>query len=460
MAQNIPVARSTKTLQSKIDALGTYPRWKVLIGVILIGSLLIISRQPSVVYHPQFWAEDGAVWYADAWNRGWIALIQPHTGYLQTISRITAMIAVQLPFLWGPALFMLIAGLAQLAPLLYWFSPRYDTLIPHWGARLFLAFVYIGLPNSYEVNMNLTNAQWHLALVAFLIVFSQPPKTHRTWWRDLSLLALAGVSGPFSVLLWPVAAWHTWITRSRWAQHTLSVLSATALIQGVLILVTAGQARSHAPLGASLLTLSRIIAGQIGLGAAIGLRGYAVMQLPYQQAAALIRHISGLSLGAIVHIIDLWHTPLPPLIITLIMFILALWAIRHGPPILQGFITYTVIILAASLVTPAVSRTRPAWDVMTQAGAGNRYFVLPILGWLVTLAWLAWQTQASVFRRIARILLTITCALGITVGWVYPAHGMEVLSPYVHALSSNPPGHHVVIPIEPKGWTMTLNARH
>ena len=53
MAQNIPVARSTKTLQSKIDALGTYPRWKVLVGVILIGSLLIISRQPSIVYHPQ-----------------------------------------------------------------------------------------------------------------------------------------------------------------------------------------------------------------------------------------------------------------------------------------------------------------------------------------------------------------------------------------------------------------------
>ena len=97
MAQNIPVARSTKTLQSKIDALGTYPRWKVLIGVILIGSLLIISRQPSVVYHPQFWAEDGAVWYADAWNRGWIALIQPHTGYLQTISRITAMIGSATP---------------------------------------------------------------------------------------------------------------------------------------------------------------------------------------------------------------------------------------------------------------------------------------------------------------------------------------------------------------------------
>ena len=36
----------------------------------LLGVLLVILRRPDAVTYPQFWAEDGSSWFADAYNSG------------------------------------------------------------------------------------------------------------------------------------------------------------------------------------------------------------------------------------------------------------------------------------------------------------------------------------------------------------------------------------------------------
>lgn len=135
---------------------------------------LIVARRPDALFHPQFWAEDGPIWYQDAYNDGVWALLHPHTGYLQTLSRLTALVAVQFPLAWGPTIYAVVALYFQVLPAFVLLSAHLDQDIQSWAGRLALAYFYALVPNSYEWNMNVTNAQWHLALAAFLMIISTP----------------------------------------------------------------------------------------------------------------------------------------------------------------------------------------------------------------------------------------------------------------------------------------------
>ena len=55
---------------------------------------LIILRRPDAILNPQFWAEDGVLWYANAYNLGIVrSLLMTDAGYYQTLCRITGAIA-------------------------------------------------------------------------------------------------------------------------------------------------------------------------------------------------------------------------------------------------------------------------------------------------------------------------------------------------------------------------------
>jgi hypothetical protein len=54
-------------------------RWQIVGFSLAIA--LVISRQPSALFHPQFFAEDGHVFFADAYNFGWfVSLFRTYSG--------------------------------------------------------------------------------------------------------------------------------------------------------------------------------------------------------------------------------------------------------------------------------------------------------------------------------------------------------------------------------------------
>ena len=84
----------------------------------LAAVALVVSRRPEGITNPQFWAEDGKVWFAQAYNEGALsALLSPWTGYAQTFSRLVAAASLMVPFRHAPLVFNVAAVLAQaLAP--------------------------------------------------------------------------------------------------------------------------------------------------------------------------------------------------------------------------------------------------------------------------------------------------------------------------------------------------------
>jgi len=64
-------------------------------GVFLISFLILFSRRPDAILNAQFYAEDGARWFADAYHMGWRCLLIPDSGYLQTVSRIIGLLSLR-----------------------------------------------------------------------------------------------------------------------------------------------------------------------------------------------------------------------------------------------------------------------------------------------------------------------------------------------------------------------------
>jgi hypothetical protein len=68
-----------------------------------ISLLVMIARRPDILSNAMFWAEDGAVYFADAWNRGaLISLFLPFAGTLQLFPRAVYGVATLLPVQFVP----------------------------------------------------------------------------------------------------------------------------------------------------------------------------------------------------------------------------------------------------------------------------------------------------------------------------------------------------------------------
>lgn len=411
-------------------------RKHILVFVTVVAWVLIVSRRPAAVFHPMFWAESGTIWYAQAWNLGWKTLWVPYGGYLQVVPRLVALLATYFPITYGPSIFVGVAWIAQVAPLWYWFSSRFDAVVPSWYLRGFLGLLYLVIPNSYEVNMNLTNSQVHLALVAFLLLYTSPPTSKWSHRRDIVVLALAALSGPYCLLLWPVALWQWWSERDRWRLQILMFLTATSVVQGTIVLVFAKTARSAAPLGASLGNLLRIVGGQVLTASLFGMHEYArISSLPQ------------------------WHGLVLPLLVVVAGGVVVAHAARTGPPILRGLIVYAGLVLTAALMLPLVSMTQPQWPLMAVAGEGNRYYFIPMLAWTSSLLYCLTSNRAHMLRWVATVLLSILLIVGIPRDWAYPAYAPLYWNKYASEVQSARPGSTVSIPINPPGWSMELHIR-
>jgi hypothetical protein len=116
--------------------------------VFLLVLAALLTRRPGLFLHAEFYAEDGRVWFAQAYNAGWLhSLTLPEGGYLNTLQRLVAGIALLVPFRWAP-LVMAIAGLLlQALPVTLLLSARCRS----WGPlflRCVFAVIYVVLPNS------------------------------------------------------------------------------------------------------------------------------------------------------------------------------------------------------------------------------------------------------------------------------------------------------------------------
>lgn len=408
--------------------------------LLAVAAALTFARVPSRLLRPELYAEDGSFWLQDAYLRGVSSLLLPHTGYLQILSRLCGLLFLVLPMTQAPLLFAVVAFAVQLAPVALLLSARGAGLLPSLPARLMLVAYYVGEPNSSEVQINVTNAMWHLAVAGFLIIVL--PKPRRAWAvaADLAALVLSGLSGPFALLLAPVAGWRVlqdWLRERRLARLDLiyaAAIGACAVIQAGCLLVDAGTQRIT-NLGASSLGLCRILVARVFIGGIIAEgRAAQLVHAPHAvgDAVAVLASFAGVALLA------------------------AAW--WRGPTAYRQFVLFGALIVAGGLASPMITGLQPQWPLMSLPIAGGRYFIIAMLGWFAALLIVAARPMRWRAHWLARGLLA-ACVIGVVASWRCLDYDAVDFQSAARIFDNAPAGVAVSFPGNPVGWGFTLTKR-
>lgn len=421
-------AKPIDHVKSRKEYLGGY----LLLFVVVAAFAIVVLRRPDAVLNPQFWAEDGKYWYAEAYNLGAIhSLLLPHTGYFQTISRLTAAFTMMFPLAWAPFIFISVAIIAKVLPVILILSSRFSSLIPSFRTRVLLPFIYLALPNSWEVHANLTNAQSHLALLAFMVIIAEP-NDHLAWRLfDIVMILLAGLSTPASILLIPIAARWWWIHRGKWPLIILITTCCCGLIQATSFLLTAQQTRILEPLGATPELFIRILSGQVFLAALIGQKGYEQIFSP-----------SG------------WYTAFASVVAVLGLMVVVK-ALFKAPEELRLFIIFAAMMFGSALITPNLRATVPRWEASAWPGICGRYWFIPMIAFVTVLLWMTGKSCSRILRVFASLALVVM-VVGIILDWRHHPFFDFQFREHARQFETAPKGAEVIIPINPPGWSMRL----
>jgi hypothetical protein len=400
--------------------------------VFLLACAVLVTRRPDAIFHAQFYAEDGHVWFADAYNFGWwSALFRAQDGYYQTFPRLAAAFALLAPLWLAPLILNLVALAAEALPVNLLLSARSSA----WGSlrfRALLAVAYLALPNSREMTIIVTSSQWLLMLSAFLVLTATPADSAAGSVFDFLILVLCGLTGPFCFFLLPIAAFLAWRRGGRWGWMMTSVLLVTTLVQAWALLVIDRSGRSHAVLGAGAALFTRILAGQIYFATLLGGNSLAANSSPVVFSILLCAAIAGTAL-------------------------LAVCFARAGLE-MRLFLVLTGMLLIASLISPAAYPPpgMSRWEMLAKV-AGIRYWFFPTLVCTWSLLWAA-RSRIEALKAASVVLLFAMC-FGVVRDWRQPALNDRHFAEYVKAFEAAPPGTVVVLPENPPGWNIRL-AKH
>jgi hypothetical protein len=412
----------------------TAPRPWTLALLMVVAAGIVFAHRIDAFTHPQFYAEDGARWFSDAYNFGPLhALGFALAGYFQVLSRLGPLIAAPFGVANQPLVYNICGLLIQIAPVFYFLSSRFETVVPNFWMRIALSLIYLLMPAD-ELNVTITSAPFHLAILATLVVIAPAPS--RWYWKvfDVSTVLLSGMSGPFAYILFPITALWYLVRRRRFTLILLLVFALTLAVQ-----VYASRLSPRTPgadVGASLSNLLLIVSDRIILAGIFAEPGH--------------RHV---------YLAGQWHGTVFAGLVCLAALVVVLYAARKACWELRLFALTALGIVAASLVTPLVSSTGNEWLILATGEAGGRYFFMARVAWVVTLIWAVSRVPRVWMRRSAWIAGGVAFSSGFTT-WAYTPFTNFNWPQEAHAIQTAAPGTKLILPINPGGaWAIDVTVK-
>ena len=404
----------------------------VLVGLTCLA-LVVFSRSPDLLLTARFFAEDGQIFYQQAHELGFVhSILLPYAGYLHLFPRLVAGLSLWLPLFYVPLFFNVVALTVHCLTAVYICSPRMRNIGPL-PLRLIVAFLYLGLPHIGEVWGKLTNSQWQMAVLSLLILIAAPPQGRLGTWFDRVALAIGALTGPFCILLLPIAALVAIYRRSSRTITQLAIVGLGAAVQAVALLLK-GRPTETAKLGASFSLLGKLLVRWLFLG----------MLPSLARVPDFLRDIVGwwvfdacLAVGALA--------------------VLA-WIFGKSGLEMRCVLLFGAIVTAASLASPKIVSWGEQWPTML-LGAGERYWFIPRLVLAVAVLWSAVQPfckWARVAGAAALLAIFICCAEG----WHIEQWNGIHFRTYAHVFNALPVGAQLRLPIDPPpSWTLSLTKK-
>lgn len=397
---------------------------------LILSCVILITRRPDVFFHPQLWAEDGAVFLLQVWNGDVLgSILTPRDGYFQTLPKVTMAFASIFDLNYVAFISVAIATSIRLAFIAFILSSRLN----NFDIKLRILFVlyYLLQPNVQEGYINITNTHTYLAIYLLAIIISDEPKNKLSKTHDLIVLALSGVSGPFVALLAPSLA------LKRLYQHgglfsALKKINAFDLVFSLCLIIQASSvffgdfSRTKTPLGASLPLFFDIFSYKIIFGSFIDLK-FANWVFDKQLMNA---GLTCILIAAVIHafIKTGWHS--------------------------KSIITYIAFSVFVSLYKPVISQSGDQWPLLFSPIVGSRYFIITGMGlFCLVMYYLFYVLKNNIAITLATLSVIFVC---LCFSYRMPRLDNVGYSEDVKTYNKASIGEEVTIRINPPGWAVKL----
>jgi hypothetical protein len=339
-----------------------------------LAGILLFVRYPDWFLRPRLWAEDFVKFFLDARCIGNPAIFQSYSGYIHLIPRLIAWVGARLDPAIIPTFYLSASFAFTLLVVARVFSPRLD--LP---GKPLLALAIVAVPHTGEVFLSITNIQWIAALALVLTLLMRDPAGPLEWAGDISVLILAGLTGPFSLFIFPFFVLRALYRATNASRVLLAAELLAALVQELQILRNTAVAIPGQSVGAiSPLNLVAVLSSRIPL-ALIGAQGWAYR---VDRAFVICAGVAGASA-------------------------IAAMALAQGSHRRERI---CILLFAVLLIGFTTAKIRiDAWDYREMVD-GDRYFYLPkvMLLWVIV-CWLCRKQRESLSPAIVVAAAGLFC---------------------------------------------------
>jgi hypothetical protein len=357
------------------------------LGVAVLLAGIVAARRPDAVTNPQFWAEDGYVYFYENLVLGFPrALRTLYFGYPYLTQRLIALVGGLLPLADAPRLYTSSAIALTALSLAAFALPAFRHLVRSDGLRVLFGIAAVCLPFDQEVLSNPANVGWFLAIWLSLLSVMRLP---RQAWK-VALLTLCGwvviFTSPLAIVNLPL-----WLLRGWWGvrrRDPLEVGCSAALLAGAgALMVLCGRLGADAswtPSGAKGFTL--LSDPQGFLGRYLALTFYWAAALPLRPGT-LVGHPADIA---------------APIVGALLLAGLIVLSVAGRLRSLPALLTATYLFLGSFLVLllgrPVYFFILSSWNALP-----TRYLVFPGAMFLLTVVATFDALPASHWRTLAGV---------------------------------------------------------
>lgn len=188
------------------------------ISLISLYVFFLFARAPDILLQGRFWAEEGFVFYSNAFNLHPLqALFHVYGGYINLGASGTTLIAryVFLPPRYAPYVTIFCGLFVQLLPLYVLLTAK-DKWLQLFKTRVLATLLLLFIPESSEISLQCLHLQFHLTLACVFIAFTTSSYNHQK--PKLFILFLAPLCGLLPITTIPIFLYKT-ITKGNRAQY-------------------------------------------------------------------------------------------------------------------------------------------------------------------------------------------------------------------------------------------------
>ena len=216
-------------------------------------------RRPSDALYPAVWAEDGLTNIPQALSHQWGSLLMPVNGYLIVPSKFVTLVSMKISGMFYPEVAYCLTFSITIGVLLL-LTSKYFTF----KGKSYLPIIIALLPYDPEIFSTPLYIIWWTSLLSLIPIFiqassikeiSQLGSLTRTYLVAILCLALAILSSPLCIFLFPIMAFKTLISRQKLDCILLALWTVLCIYQ-LRFIILLSAAKTSQPMDYSTIHLA------------------------------------------------------------------------------------------------------------------------------------------------------------------------------------------------------------